>query len=119
MIKLKQIEETEKLKAILNEIIPFTEQRMIGAKASTKEVTEHANRLEQGIASLKLYSGETVTISPICNGRSAPSDLPISMIQQRLFADLELGIFDEECGEDLDVYSESDFLEQIKLSPIV
>lgn len=110
-------EETEKLKAILNEIIPFTEQRMIGAKASTKEVTEHANRLEQGIASLKLYSGETVTISAICNGRSAPSDLPISMIQERLFADLELGIFDEECGEDLDVYSESDFLEQIKTNP--
>jgi len=110
-------EETKKLKAILNEIIPFTEQRMLGAKVSTKEVTEHATRLEQGIASLKLYSGETVCIEPICKGRSASPDLPISMIQQRLFADLELGIFDEKGGEDLDVYSEPVFLEELKTNP--
>lgn len=110
-------EETRKLKAILNEIIPYTEQRMLGAKVSTKEVTEHARRLEQGIASLKLYSGETVKVTPICQGRSAPSDLPISMIQQRLFADIELAIFDEKSGEDLDVYSEYAFLEEIKTNP--
>lgn len=110
-------EETKKLKAILNEIIPFTEQRMLGAKVSTKEVTEHATRLEQGIASLKLYSGENVCIEPICKGRSASPDLPISMIQQRLFADLELGIFDEQGGEELDVYSEPVFLEELKTNP--
>ena len=106
--------ETQKLKNILNEIIPYTEQRMLGAQVSTNELNQQANRLAQGIASLKLYSGETVAIETICSGHSAPSHVPISMIQQRLYADLELAVFNEEGGENLDAYTQEVFFEELK-----
>lgn len=70
--------------------------------------------MAEGIASLKLYTGETVVVETICEGHSASSELSLTMVQQRLFGNLEFAIFDEERGEDLDLFSENYLLDELR-----
>lgn len=110
-------QEATKLKNILSEILPYTEQRMKAVQASAIEGNEHIDKIAEGIASMQLYSGDTVTIETICEGKSAPSDIPLTMVQQRLVGSLEFALQNEKKAVELDVFSEQFLLDELKKNP--
>lgn len=84
--KTTQISETIKA------LTPYFNEHAAAALAHTEDVRKQVDKLMKGIASLDLYVGTGVTVETICKGSSAPSDVPLTLVQKKLMVDEELAI---------------------------
>lgn len=60
--------------------------------AEVSEVLEHASKLQQGVRSLSLYKGDMLEVRRLTSGQDAPSGEPLTLFQNKLYLDEELGI---------------------------
>ena len=70
----------------------FYVERTTAALAQVSGYVEYAKGLEQGVNSLGLYLGDGVVVETIATGDDAPSDIPLTLFQRRLYMDEEFAV---------------------------
>lgn len=78
----------------------FYTERSKAAIAGVQSVIDYAERLNQGLTSLGLYTGENVLVETLCEGPEAPVDAPLTIFQRKLFLDEEYAVNLGEGGAD-------------------
>ncbi|MDH8292286.1 hypothetical protein QIG75_27625, partial [Klebsiella pneumoniae] len=63
------------------------------ALAKTEDVREYVDKLQSGIQSIFLYTGEGVEIVPVKKGESAARDIPLTFVQRKLIVEEELAVW--------------------------
>jgi hypothetical protein len=87
--------KVEDLGRVLKCLAPFyTEQAAIGI-ARAQDAFDLTRDVEKGLRSLRLYTGEGVSVNTIVEGRSAASDMPLTLYQRKLFMDEEFAVWDD------------------------
>ena len=77
----------------LERLTPFyTEQQKV-ALASAHKAIAHVKSLQEGIQTLRLYTGEGVDVVQVRQGNDAPSRERLTLLQGKRFADEELAIW--------------------------
>jgi hypothetical protein len=72
---------------------PYFQEQAAAALAKTEDVRRYVSKLQSGIESLDLYVGTGVYVHRLSEGASAPADLPLTVVQRKLYADEELSVF--------------------------
>lgn len=88
-------EKTGEIGAKIGALTPFYKEQAAAALARTEDVREYVTKLMKGIASLDLYTGADVIVDTICEGPSAPSDVPLTCVQRKLMMEEELAIWQD------------------------
>jgi hypothetical protein len=87
-------EKVEHLGNVLKQLTPFySEQAAIG-KARAHEALGLARDVEKGLRSLRLYTGDGVTVEQLAEGASAPASEPLTLYQRKLYMDEEFAVWD-------------------------
>lgn len=97
--------KTEEITETLNSMAPFYKEQAAAALAMTEDVMAHVKKLQKGIESLDLYVGSNVEIHNIKIGKDADPELPLTIMQSKLYMDEELSAW-------ADVDSKFDFTNQ-------
>jgi len=87
---------TERVKAIqgkVERLSPFFAEKAAAAMAATEDVRTDVDMIMRGLQTLSLFVGKNVNVERIREGASAPSDIPLTLQQRRLFANEELAVF--------------------------
>lgn len=88
-------EKVENLSRVLKALSPFfSEQAAIGI-ARAQDALELSKDVEKGLRSLRLYTGDGVSVQPIIEGKSALSSEPLTVYQRKLFMDQEFAVWDD------------------------
>lgn len=103
----------------------FHKERAVAALASVEGTIRHVEKIQKGLRSLKLFTGDGVEIETIAEGKDAPSDEPLTIYQRRLFLDEELAVMLGKGGIDFDslndlpifVQRNPAFIERVAPSP--
>lgn len=103
----------ERMDAVSNKaktLARFHNERATAAMASVETTIQRVKRLQTGIRSLGLYTGEGIEITTLVEGESAPMEEPLTIYQRRLFLDEELAVHLDDGGLDArDMKDLSDF----------
>jgi len=108
--------QTSKMAETIAKMTPFYQEQAACALAQTEEVRTYVKELMQGIESLDLYVGKEVDVTTIKQGRSAPEDEPLSLIQKKLIMDEELAVH-MDIGEWFDFQRADLFFEELAKNP--
>ncbi len=93
----------------------FHQEQATAALAAVEDTLQMAARLQSGVQTLGLYTGEDVTAKLLCDGEEAPADSPLTLYQRKLFVDEEWGIHVLDGGADTSDLSE--FTEALATDP--
>lgn len=96
-------EKVNELQTLMNELTPFMVERYATTLASTKEAQDTIKEVNDGIATLSLYTGEGVEVYEVKKGVEAPQHIPLTLVQDRILCDVELAYFNDESSAYLDV----------------
>jgi len=102
-------ERTNDLQETISSLAPYYTERGLAAKASASEAIEYIKKIEEGLATLGLYTGDGIEVVRHCQGESADKSEPLSLRQRLLFMDQESLINVAEGGadfEDMDTFLE-------------
>ena len=80
---------TQEITDTLAALGPYYTEQAAAALAQTEDVRAYAEELMQGVTSLDLYVGTDVTVTRLRTGDSAPIDVPLTFVQQKLYMDEE------------------------------
>jgi len=110
---------TQRTQAIANaskRMLPYFEEVAAASLATTEEAMEYVKKIHDGVGSLELYTGKDVEVVNIVKGESAPSHLPLQVVQAKLMVDEELAVW---CDLDswFDFSDMSKFHETLRTSP--
>jgi len=86
-------EKAEKMGRHLQRLTPFMAEHAAVALARAHDQLGLAKDVEKGLASLRLYTGEGVTINPLLKGAAAPSTEPLTLYQRKLFMAEEFAVW--------------------------
>lgn len=95
---------------------PFYQEQALASLAKTNDIREHITELMKGIESLDLYTGKDIHIETISKGISAPPEIPLTLVQSRLYAQEELAVW-VDVFEDFDYGNKSQFKRALKDNP--
>ncbi|MFM5295107.1 hypothetical protein ACEUAI_12855 [Aeromonas veronii] len=95
---------------------PFYQEQAVAALAKTNDTREHISELMKGIESLDLYTGKDIHIETIAKGISAPPEMPLTLVQSRLYAQEELAVW-VDVFEDFDYNNKFEFKKALKSNP--
>ncbi len=95
-------EEVAKLEKLIESLTPYIKEKFICSIASTNEIQSTVGELNDGIATLEMFTGEGVEWFYACQGEPAPNDVKVSLVQAPMYADIELAYFHEDDAEHLD-----------------
>lgn len=87
--------KVEELGKILNKLAPFYEEHAAVGQARAHEALGLASEVEKGLRSLRLYTGDGVTVHQVAEGESAPADEPLTIYQRKLFMAEEFAVWDD------------------------
>lgn len=87
-------EKVEHLGRILKRLAPFYSEHAAIGMARAHEALGLAKDVEKGLRSLRLYTGEGVTVDCLVEGESAPSSEPLTIYQRKLFMADEFAVWD-------------------------
>ena len=96
----------------LRRLTPFFEEKGRVALAKSSEAIAYVETLSKGIASLKLYTGEGVTVVTVREGRDADSNARLALLQGKRFMDEELALW-AHVEDSFDWTSQSMFFERL------
>lgn len=88
-------EETQKAAEIMTRMSTFLSETSAVALAQADDLIEVARKVNLGIETLGLYTGEKVTCERIKTGESAAEHFPLTLCQQRVYMDQELSVFSD------------------------
>ena len=111
------VESMSKLNALMSSVMPYMTEKHIALVASTTEVRENSEQINDGLETLNLYSLKGVEIFTIAEGEEADSNICLTLVQKRLLADVELAFFKEKTSETLDVNTAHLFFDELKSNP--
>lgn len=77
----------------LKKLMPYFNEMPAAALAKTEDVREYVDKLQSGIQSIFLYTGEGVEIVPVKKGESAARDIPLTFVQRKLIVEEELAVW--------------------------
>jgi hypothetical protein len=83
-------EKVDEIGETVRAMTPFYQEQAAAALATTEDVQAHVKTLLTGIASLDLYVGTDVHVEEVKKGKDAPGDLPLTIMQRKLYVDEEL-----------------------------
>ncbi|KVP17003.1 hypothetical protein [Burkholderia ubonensis] len=87
--------KVELLGNVLKKLTPFySEQAAIGV-ARAHEALSLSKEVEKGLRSLRLYTGDGVTVEQVAKGASAPAAEPLTIYQRKLYMDEEFAVWDD------------------------
>lgn len=97
-------------------MLPYFEEVAAASLATTEEAMEYVKKIHDGVGSLELYTGKDVEVVNIVKGESAPSHLPLQVVQAKLMVDEELAVW---CDLDswFDFSDMEKFHETLRTSP--
>jgi hypothetical protein len=98
----------EDMARVMKLMTPFYAEHAALGIARAHEAMHTAKEIEKGLRSLRLYTGESVTVVPIATGKSAPSTEPLTIFQRKLFVNEELAVF-ARVGADFDIENIGEF----------
>lgn len=96
--------------------MPFYDEIAAAGMVGFGEHMEYMQKLEDGIGSLNLYIGEGVEVESLCKGSPAPSNLPLTLMQQKLFMAEELAVW-VDLDENFDFSNFGSFVSTLSSSP--
>lgn len=85
--------KTNEIAKTISKLTPFYEERAAAAIALADETIRSVKKIKRGIESLYLFTGKEVDVLTICKGKSADSNIPLSLCARKLFVDEELSVF--------------------------
>jgi hypothetical protein len=97
----------------LEALAPYYGERGRVALARADKTIRYVKRITEGLTSLKLYTGDGVDVMTIAHGQSARSDEPLTLVQQKKFADEELAVW-ADVADNFDWRSLPQFFEALK-----
>ena len=86
------MEKQKEIQNIFSQILPYGSELAASQKASMQEINRDIETRQEGIKTLELYLGENIEVFTIKKGNSADSSIPLTMLQETLFADAELSL---------------------------
>lgn len=86
--------KVELLGRVLKKLTPFYSEHAAIGQAQAQDALGLAADVEKGLRSLRLYTGEGVTVTTIASGESAPPSEPLTVYQSKLFMDEEFAVWD-------------------------
>lgn len=93
----------EELQQLMKKLTPFMVERYATALATTSEAQNTVKEINDGMATLSMYTGEGVAVYEIKRGTDAAPEIPLSLVQERILADVELAYFNDESAAYLSV----------------
>lgn len=87
--------KVEELGRILTKLAPFFAEHAAIGLARAHDALDLSKEVEKGLRSLRLYTGEGVTVNKIAEGDSAPADEPLTIYQRKLFMAEEFAVWDD------------------------
>lgn len=88
-------EKVEQLGTVLKKLTPFYSEQAAVGMARAHEAMTLAKEVEKGLRSLRLYTGEGVTVVTVAEGASAPASEPLTIYQRKLYMDEEFAVWDD------------------------
>lgn len=107
--------KTHELQEVVLALTPYFSERGAAAMASASEAITYVKKIEEGLATLGLYTGEGVEVIRHYQGQSANKAEPLALRQRKLYLDEESLISAAEGGADFQNLDE--FLRQLHTSP--
>ncbi|MBU9200032.1 hypothetical protein KTD31_01270 [Burkholderia multivorans] len=88
-------EKVEYLGKVLKKLAPFYSEHAAIGQARAHEALGLSKEVEKGLRSLRLYTGDGVTVEQVAKGASAPADEPLTVYQRKLYMDEEFAVWDD------------------------
>lgn len=92
-------EKVEEIGKTVEAMTPYYQEQAAAALATTEDVRTHVAKLMTGIESLDLYVGTNVQVRPLREGKDAEPEIPLTVMQRKLFMDEELSVWCDIGGE--------------------
>jgi len=105
-------DRTKVMSEYMKALTPYYAEKPQVALAKSRDAITLVKTLSQGIESLKLYTGDSVTVVPLATGKDASTDLPLALIQGKRFMDEELSTWSH-VEDDFDYQSRQVFFDQL------
>lgn len=114
-IQLNYLQDiTKDIIALSQKVMPYVIERMVVNMSSMEEKKAEFEKMNDSMASMQLYNGVSVEVMTIRKGESADPSIPLTLMQERLFADIELSYFKAQQAESLDILEFNDsFLSEL------
>jgi len=77
----------------IQRMTPYFEEQGAAMIATSEASREHVKKIQDGVGSLELYVGKDVEVVTICEGESAPENIPLQIVQAKLMVDEELAVW--------------------------
>ena len=112
---------SEEIIDLSQKVMPYVMERMIVSISSMEERKVQLEQMNDSVASMQLYNGVSVDVRTIRKGKSAELSEPLTLTQERLFADVELSFFNATKAETLDAiaYDQSFLTELVSNDALV
>lgn len=88
-------DQQKRLQDMFAAVLPYGTEMAAAQTSSIQDVTDSIDKMMSGIATLELYTGEDVFVYTVKEGEPAPDGLPLTVMQERLYGDVELSLFTE------------------------
>lgn len=86
-------QRTEHLGRLMKSLTPYFAEKPQVALAKSRDAINYVKTLSQGIESLRLYTGDGVTVVTLASGADAPTDEPLTLLQGKRYMDEELAVW--------------------------
>lgn len=110
-------EKTKAIASAVKQLTPFYEEQSLVAIAQCEDALDIYGKLKSGLASLGLYTGKDVVVTPVRVGESAPVEEPIHILQALMHMDEESLINLETGGANCG--NLEDFAEQLRTDDVL
>lgn len=105
-IQLEYLQSIQKeILELSKKVMPYVVEHMAAGIASVEEQRAKFQQMNDSVASMQLYNGVGVDVYTIREGESASPEIPLTLTQERLWADVELAYFKAETASKMDVTS--------------
>ena len=105
-IQMQYLQDLQKeILDLSKKVMPYVVEHMSAGIASVEEQRTKFQQLNDSVASMEMYNGVGVEVHTIREGKPAASDIPLTLTQERLWADVELSYFEAQTAEKMDITS--------------
>lgn len=101
---------------VIKGIAPYYAEKGRVALARASKTIHYVKRINEGLHSLKLYTGDGIDVIPVTEGEGAHTDLPLTLVQGKRFMDEELAVW-ADVDERFDWTSKERFFDELKTTP--
>jgi hypothetical protein len=94
-------DKVDEISHTVNALSPYYHEQVAAMMATTEDVRGQVDKMKTGIQSLDLYVGTSVEVKELKKGKDADPELPLTVMQRKLFMDEELSVW-ADIGEEFD-----------------